>query len=163
MASGLPHAQWNNGDVTDASLFNVEDVRAWYATRAHGAGVPWGVRVPAGMPFMHGRRVFRKRCMGLFPSEFCAFGPPTRIEIRAATPDDIETVARIEPAFDEAEESIRRWVGPHLAAPGFSVALARLDGEPVGLATAIFTDDRAGRCASASSASACSNARGGEA
>ncbi|MGH6623295.1 MAG: hypothetical protein ACREBN_04950, partial [Burkholderiaceae bacterium] len=147
MASGLPHAQWNNGDVTDPGLFNVDEVRAWYATRADGAGVPWGVRVPADTRFTHGRRLFRKRCMGLFPSAFCASGPPPGIEIRFATPEDIETVTRIDAAaFDEAEEAIRGWVGPHLGAPGFTVAIARLDDQPVGLATAIFTDDRAGRC-----------------
>jgi GNAT superfamily N-acetyltransferase len=147
MASGLPYAQWNNGDVTDPALFNVDEVRAWYATRAHGAGVPWGVRVPADTPFTHGRRLFRKRCMGLLPSEFCAFEPPPGIAIRVAIPDDIDAVAQVDAAaFDEGEELIRRWVGPHLGAPGFTVALARLDDQPVGLATAIFTDDRAGRC-----------------
>jgi GNAT superfamily N-acetyltransferase len=147
MASGLPYAQWNNGDVTDPTLFNVEEVRAWYTARAHGAGVPWGVRVPAGVSFMHGRHVFRKRCMALLPSEFSALKEPSGIEIRVAAPEDIETVTQIDAAaFDEAEEPIRRWVGPHLGARGFTVALASLDDDPVGIATAIFTDDRAGRC-----------------
>lgn len=38
MSSGLQHPQWNNGDVTDSRLVDIEQVRAWYATR----GVPWG-------------------------------------------------------------------------------------------------------------------------
>lgn len=147
MASGLPYAQWNNGDVTDPALFKVEEARAWYAARAHGAGVPWGLRVPAGVSFTHGQWMFRKRCMGLFPTEHCTSSAPSGIEIRVATPEDVDTVARIDAAaFDETEEPIRRWVGPHLGAPGFTVALASVDDEPVGIATAILTDDRAGRC-----------------
>ena len=42
MASGLPHAQWNSGDVSDPTRVDVETVRDWYASRAHGRGVPWG-------------------------------------------------------------------------------------------------------------------------
>src|SRR5512137_2500350 len=70
MASGLPHAQWNNGDVTDPAIVPLEAVRDWFASRAGGAGVPWGVRVPAGRTFTHGRHLFRKRCMGLLPNRF---------------------------------------------------------------------------------------------
>ena len=57
-SSGLPHPQWNNGDLVELARFDLEAVRAWYAMRAHGAGVPWGMRVPSGVPFQHGRFLF---------------------------------------------------------------------------------------------------------
>ena len=49
MASGLPDAQWNSGDVTapDADL---DAARAFYAER----GAAWGLRVPAGMAWRTG-------------------------------------------------------------------------------------------------------------
>ena len=61
MRSGLPHAQWNNGDVHDPMAVDLEELRAWYAEPA----VPWGVRVPADAPWSAGRHLFRKRAMGL--------------------------------------------------------------------------------------------------
>jgi GNAT superfamily N-acetyltransferase len=147
MASGLPHAQWNSGDVTDPSRANLDDVRAWYAARAHGAGVPWGLRVPAGVPLPDGRLLFRKRCMGLVPSRHVSGNAPPGIEIRVATAMDVDLVTRIDAAaFGDTAEQNRPWVEPHLSARGFTVALAELDGGPVGVATAILTDDRAGRC-----------------
>lgn len=148
MASGLPFAQWNNGDVTDAGLFRVDDVRAWYAKRANGRGVPWGVQVPAATTFAHGRRVFRKRCMGLSAERFRAARWPDGVDIRAAGPADVDAVAAIDAAaFDAPLGPTRQWVQPHLGAPGFTVALATLQGIAVGIAIANLTDDRAGRCA----------------
>ena len=38
MATGLPHPQWNNGDVDDPAEVDVDAVRDWYAA----VGVPWG-------------------------------------------------------------------------------------------------------------------------
>src|SRR3954467_6298632 len=51
MASGLPHPQWNSGDVTDPRAVHLAAVKDWYAD----LGVPWGVRVPAGAEWPHGR------------------------------------------------------------------------------------------------------------
>lgn len=145
MASGLPHAQWNSGDVTDPARVDLDAVRAWYAARAHGTGVPWGLRVPAGAPLRDGRLLFRKRCMGLLPSRHASVKAALGIEIRVATPADVEAVVRIEAAaFGDPIERTRPWVAPHLDAPGFTVALVELDGEPVAGATAVVTDDRAG-------------------
>jgi ribosomal protein S18 acetylase RimI-like enzyme len=145
MASGLPHARWNNGDVSDPARVPLDDVRAWYAARAAGAGVPWGVRVPAGMPFRHGRWLFRKRCMGLRPGGHRPFETPSGVEIRIATPADATAVAAIDAeAFGDPLEMIRPWIEPHLSAPGFAVSLATLDGQAVGIATAIHTDGLAG-------------------
>lgn len=59
MASGLPYAQWNNGDVDNPARVDIEAVRDWYASRR----VPWGIRVPAGMPWPYGKYLFRKRLM----------------------------------------------------------------------------------------------------
>ena len=147
MASGLPHARWNNGDVTDPARVDVEAVRAWYASRARGHGVPWGICVPAGMPVAHGRHVFRKRCMALLPQQFRAVRASPGVAIREARPADIDTFARIDAsAFNGTVEETLPWVTPHFGAIGFTAALARLEGEPVGVATAIHTDDHAGPC-----------------
>jgi len=145
MASGLPHAQWNSGDVTAPARVDLGAVRAWYLARAHGAGVPWGLRVPAGRTIPDGRLLFRKRCMGLLPNRHAPVKAPPGIAIAAATPRGVDDVARIDAAaFGDPLERTRPWVEPHLGAEGFTVAVAELDGEPIGVATAIFTDDRAG-------------------
>lgn len=147
MASGLPHAQWNNGDVIDAGLVRIDDVRAWYASRAAGRSVPWGVRVPAGMPFTHGRYVFTKRCMGLLPERFRPADVPSGVAIATAARLDLETVAEVDAAaFGDPIEQNRPWVEPHVEAAGFTVAVARIDNAIVGIATAILTDDLAGPC-----------------
>lgn len=148
MASGLPHPQWNNGDVTDPDRVDIEEVRAWYAARAQGAGVPWGVRIPAGMSFAYGRHLFRKRCMGLVRAHFRPAAAVAGLRIRLATPEDAPTAAQIDAgAFGDPVALARAWMDPRLGAVGFSVALAELGGEPVGIATAIVTDDRAGPAA----------------
>jgi GNAT superfamily N-acetyltransferase len=147
MASGLPHARWNSGDVTDRASLDVDRVRAWYAARANGVGVPWGLRAPAGTPIPDGRLLFRKRCMALRPDRLASVKPPPGTDITVATPADLDAVVRVDAAaFGGAVEHTRAWAGPHLDAPGFTVALAGREGEAVGVATAIVTDDRAGRC-----------------
>jgi GNAT superfamily N-acetyltransferase len=147
MSSGLRHAQWNNGDLVDLTRFDLAAVRDWYAARANGAGVPWGMRVPAGTSFPHGRFLFAKRNMALVPAQFVAANTPANVALVPATPNDVEIVATIDAAaFDEPVEQNLPWVGPHLGVRGFTVAIARSDGEPVGVATAVHTDDRAGRC-----------------
>ena len=60
MASGLPHVQWNGADVTGPGA-DLEGARRFYAER----GVPWGVRVPAGMAWRAGRHVLPLPLMGL--------------------------------------------------------------------------------------------------
>jgi len=147
MASGLPHGRWNSGDVTDPARIDLDVVRAWYAARAGGAGVPWGLRAPPGTRIADGRLLFRKRCMALLPDRVATVKPPPSVEIRTAGPADVEAVVRVDSAaFGDAVDDTRGWVEPHLDAPGFTVALAESDGQAVGAATAIATDDRAGRC-----------------
>ena len=145
MASGLPHAKWNNGDVSDPELVEWHRVRDWYAIRANGGGVPWGVRVPETIPFAHGRFLFLKRCMGLLPEQFRAATEPLGVSIRAATAADVNTVARIDAgAFGDPVEQVHPWVEPHLGAAGFHVALALHGDRPIGTATAITTNGAAG-------------------
>lgn len=157
MASGLPHAQWNSGDLADPARFDLEAVRAWYARRA----VPWGMRVPAGAAFPHGRLHKVIRNMALEAAQFVAAPPPAGVQLRRAGADELRVVATIDArAFDEPVEPLLPWIAPHLAAPAFTVALALLDGAPVGVATAVHTDDRAGRCATLFGVGVLEHARG---
>jgi ribosomal protein S18 acetylase RimI-like enzyme len=145
MASGLPHAKWNNGDVSDPARVDWHQVRLWYLARAHGVGVPWGVRVPAGVSFSGGRFVFRKRCMGLQRPQFKAAPAPAGCTIRCASPDDLLALLTIESAaFGDPPHDVRPWIAPHLGAAGITVAIAELDGAPVATGTAILTDKQAG-------------------
>jgi len=145
MASGLPHAQWNSGDVTDAGAIDWPQVRAWYAARANGTGVPWGVRVAADVPFGQGRHVLRKRCMALLPAERRTTPAAEGIRLRAANRADLDTVTRIDAeAFGAPPDEVRPWIAPHLGADRCTVGIAELTNAPVGIATSLMTDDRAG-------------------
>ncbi len=147
MASGLPHAQWNNGDVTEPEKVSWDDVRAWYAARAGGRGVPWGVRVPAGTAFGRGSLVFRKRCMALDTARFRPLSCGGEVAFRVADPEDAATVSRIDAeAFEASTEQARPWIEPQLGAARFTVALAVHRDASVGAATAIRSDGRAGPC-----------------
>jgi len=140
MASGLPQAQWNSGDVTapDADL---AVARAFYAAR----GAAWGLRVPAGMPWRHGRCVKSLRLMAVEGDAFAPVPVPRGMAIRAAGPDDLETVLAIDAeAFHEDPDEERGWIAPRLGARGLTTALATLGGDPVGTGLAIRTDGRAG-------------------
>jgi GNAT superfamily N-acetyltransferase len=141
MASGLQHAQWNNGDVTDASAVDIERVRAWYADR----GVPWGVRVPSDQEWTIGRHLFAKRLMGLTPDDSVPAPVVAGLVVREATAPDIDVVAHLDAAAFGGESSVDRpWLEPHLHADRTTVALALLHGEPVGTAYALRSDGLAG-------------------
>lgn len=147
MSSGLPHPQWNSGFVEDIGRFDIEAVRAWYAARAFGAGVPWGLLVPQALPFAHGRLLHVKRCMGLAAGDFLPAGAPASVVFAAANMEDTDRVVLIDAeVFGEPVESDRCWIAPQIGADGFTVAIARRDGEPVGTAIALETHGRAGPC-----------------
>jgi GNAT superfamily N-acetyltransferase len=130
---------WNNGDVTDADA-DLEGARAFY--EAHG--VPWGVRVPVGIPWSAGRHLFRKRLMGLEANDFTPAQPVPGLHIRAADTGDFETIRRIDAAAfgDDAGP----WLAGQLGRAPVVHALAELDGEPVGVAYSLRSDGAAGPC-----------------
>jgi GNAT superfamily N-acetyltransferase len=141
MASGLPHPQWNNGDVTDTAEVDLVLVREWYAD----LGVPWGVRVPVDQVWSHGRHLFRKRLMGLTPDGFAPAPMVAGLAVRAATASDVEAVVRVDCEAFGGESSVDRpWLEPHLHADSVTVALALLEGEPVGTAYTLRSDGRVG-------------------
>jgi GNAT superfamily N-acetyltransferase len=141
MASGLPQAQWNSGDVTapDADL---DAARAFYADR----GAAWGVRVPAGMPWSHGRHVLTLRLMALESSAFRPAPQAAGVAVREATPADLEAVLAIDTEAFDADPAVERaWLEPHFdEAANVTTALATLDGEPAGTGYAVRTDGEAG-------------------
>jgi ribosomal protein S18 acetylase RimI-like enzyme len=139
MASGLPHPRWNSGHVDDPDV-GLGPVREFYAART----VPWGVRVPSGMPWRHGRQVLRTRCMAVGPRSFRPAPAVPGVRVRAAGPADLDAAAWVDAtAFGGSAELSRRWVGPQVGA--FDVVLAvAADDQPLGIAVGIHTDDRAG-------------------
>lgn len=145
MASGLPHPQWNSGDVHDAAAFDVEAARAWYDAR----GVPWGVRVPAGEAFAHGRHLFRKRLMGVRPGSFAPASEVPGLALRQAQADDLEAVLAVDVAAFESDAAAERpWHVANLAAPDeVEVVLATAEGTPVGTAYCLRSDGLAGPAA----------------
>jgi GNAT superfamily N-acetyltransferase len=140
MASGLPPAYWNGGDVT-APDADVEAARAFYAEH----DTEWGVRVPSGMTWTHGRHLLTLDLMTLHPGHFTPRPAPDDIAVRVATPSDLETVVAIDAAAFEEEPDVERpWIAPHLGAERIVTALATLDGEPAGTGYSIRTDGRGG-------------------
>src|SRR4051794_24787243 len=144
MASGLPHPQWNNGDVLDPSAVDVDAVREWYAARR----VPWGVRVPAGAEWPHGRHLFRKRLMGLRPGDFVSAAAPAGVTLRRATGADVDAVLTVDTvAFEAPDEIERPWVEPLLSQPSVTVCIAERDGNPVGVGNVLVSHGDAGPAA----------------
>jgi GNAT superfamily N-acetyltransferase len=143
MASGLPHPQWNSGDVDDPALVDLSAARAWYAER----DLPWGVRVPAGLRWRHGRHLFRKRLMRRDAASLPTMPQPPGLILRAATLDDLADVVRIDTsAFGGDPDLVRRWIEPHFVAAATTVGVAELDGDPVGTAYTVASSGRAGHC-----------------
>lgn len=141
MATGLPHAQWNNGDVHDPSAVDVEAVREWYA----GLGVPWGLRVPAGARWPHGRHLFGKRLMGALPGSVPAAPAVTGLELRRATTDDLEPVLAVDVvAFEEPPEVESPWMQLVLDHPATILAVGTLDGTVVATGWVLRSEGWAG-------------------
>ncbi|AEE47379.1 hypothetical protein [Cellulomonas fimi] len=144
MASGLPHPQWNNGDVTDPTRVDLAAVRQWYAV----AGVPWGVRVPAGAPWPHGSFLFRKH-LWLGGAADVVAAPVPGLRIRSATTADLARVAALCAAAFDGDPALEAvWVAPHLDAPHVAtVALAEVDAHDVATACVLRSDGLAGPAA----------------
>jgi GNAT superfamily N-acetyltransferase len=139
MASGLPHPQWNNGDVSSPDA-DLEGARAFYDELA----VPWGMRVPVGMEWSAGQHLFRKRLMGLLAADFAPAPPVPHLTIRAAQASDFETIRRIDAAAFGADGGA--WIAGQLGREPVRHALAELDGEPVATAYSLRSDGLAGPC-----------------
>jgi GNAT superfamily N-acetyltransferase len=124
--------------AADADL---DAARAFYAAR----GAAWGVRVPPGIPWPHGRKLLALRFMGLDSAAFTPAPAAPGVAVRLAGPADLETILPVDAtAFDEDPALERAWLQPHLGAAGVEVALATLDGRAVGTGYTVRTDDRAG-------------------
>ncbi|GIG36561.1 alpha/beta fold hydrolase [Cellulomonas pakistanensis] len=141
MASGLPYPQWNNVDVLDPDRVDVAAVREWYAPR----DVPWGVRVPAGTPWPHGRHLFRKRLMLLAADRLVPAPVVPGLRVRRAGAADLDAVLAVDvAAFGGDPRASRAWLEPLLRAPEATVALAELGGVPVGTAYVVRSHGSAG-------------------
>jgi len=147
MSSGLPFPQWSSGDVDDPARLDLDGARAWYGARAAGRGVPWGLRLPAGTPFAHGRLLFRKRLMALARERLRPAALPPGVALRPAAAADLDLVAAIDArAFENPPEQSRAWLAHQLGAADFGTVVAMLAGAAVGVATAVRSGGRAGDC-----------------
>jgi len=142
MASGLPHPQWNTGDVDDAARVDLAQVEDWYRR----LGMPWGVRVAIGTPWVHGQHVARQRLMGRLRDGFTSLPDVDGVTIRAARPDDLDRVASVDArAFGGEPDAAAPWLAPLLDAADATVALVETAaGKAVGTAYAVRSDGRAG-------------------
>jgi GNAT superfamily N-acetyltransferase len=139
-ASGLPHERWNSADAVSADP-DLEAARRWFTER----GVPWGVRVPEGMDWPYGRRLFSRALMALEPRDFLPAPPVAHLALSAANPEELDELAALDAAvYEDPVEQSRAWIEPHLHAPDVTTACARLGGELAGTGWALRTDGRAG-------------------
>lgn len=143
-ATGLGHARWNSGDVHDPASADIEEIRAWYAAR----GVPWGLRLPEGARWGHGRRILTRSLMGLTGSAYVNQPAVSRLVIRAAKPDDLNEVLAVDAAaFGPAPDGEPSWTLPHLGSAEVDAVLALVDAVPVATAYAVRSDGLAGAAA----------------
>jgi GNAT superfamily N-acetyltransferase len=141
MASGLPHPQWNNGDVSDPDAVDIEAVARWFEERS----VPWGLRVPNALSWRRGRLLFRKRLMGLVPEAFGPADVPPDVDVRAAEGSDFDSLVAVDSVAFESEPGLERgWLEPLLNADAAVVAVATIAGETVGTGYAVVTTGEAG-------------------
>jgi ribosomal protein S18 acetylase RimI-like enzyme len=147
MASGLPHPQWNSGDVAAADA-DLDAARAFYDSLGVAA---WGLRVPASVPWQRGRRIGERRLMWLAPGSLRG-ERADGVSIEAAGGDELEAVLAIDSAAFDADPAFGRgWIagllrasdeGPQGAGGGvIDYALARTNGEAVGCAFSVLAGD----------------------
>lgn len=143
-ATGLGHAQWNGGDVHDPAAVDIEEIRAWYAVRR----VPWGLRLPEGAHWGHGRRILTRPLMGLTATAFEARPAVSGLVLRAATVDDVDDVLAVDSAaFGSDPVDELPWTLPHLGSAEVDAVLALVDDVPVATAYAVRSEGLAGAAA----------------
>jgi GNAT superfamily N-acetyltransferase len=140
MAAGFDAPGVNSGDVIGPDP-DLDAAREFYTAR----GVTWGLRVPAELPWPHGRRLFRRRVMALPRADFRPASAVAGLALRPAGPADLASVLHVDSTvFDLDPNDNTRWLAPLLAAETADVALAELDGEPAGTAYTLRSDGTGG-------------------
>ena len=140
MAAGFEAPGVNSGDVTGPDP-DLEAARAFYASR----GVTWGLRVPLGLPWRHGRLLFRRRLMAVPRAAFRPANAVPGLILRRAGPADLAGVLHVDSTVFELDPTDNtRWLEPLLAAERADVVLAELDGGPAGTAYMLRSDGAGG-------------------
>ena len=140
MAAGFEAPGVNSGDVTGPDP-DLDAARAFYASR----GVTWGLRVPLGLPWRHGRLLLRRRLMAVPRDALRPASAVAGLTLRSAGPADLAGVLHVDSAVFELDPAYNtRWLEPLLRAERADVVLALLDGEPVGTAYTLRSDGAAG-------------------
>ena len=140
MTAGFEAPGVNSGDVTGPDP-DLEAARAFYAQH----GVTWGLRVPVGLPWDHGRLLFRRRLMAVPRSAFRPARTVPELTLHRAGAADLADVLHVDSTvFGLDLTANTRWLEPLLAADSADVVLAELDGEPVGTAYTLRSDGAGG-------------------
>ena len=140
MAAGFEAPGVNSGDVTGPDP-DLDAARAFYAAR----GVSWGLRVPAGQPWPHGRRLLYRRLMVVTRAGFRPAPAAPGLTLRPAGPADLASVLHVDSTvfgLDPVDDV--SWLEPLLSAERADVALAELDGDAAGTAYTLRSDGSAG-------------------
>ncbi len=143
MASGLQKNWYNHADVTSEDA-DVDAIAAFFAQR----GVPYGMRVAAGMAWPHGRRVVRLRLMAVAAGELLEARTPDGVTIEVAGPSEVDELVAVDcAAFGSDPATVAPWISGLVRASDDAVvvACARRDGVVVGTGYAVHADGAHGR------------------
>lgn len=142
MASGLPYPYLNAACVTDPTLANIDEARAWYRARR----LPWGTVVPAGTLWCHGRLLLRQRLMAALPAASAIAAAPSGLVLRSVGAEEFETVVAVDNgAFGSGAEAARAWLKPLCSFDEVDVVLGEIDGLAVATGYATTCSGYAGR------------------
>jgi GNAT superfamily N-acetyltransferase len=140
MSPGLPDGYLNSGDVHDALLVDLDQVRDWYRDRGDSIvlRVPDGVGWADGAPFAH-RELMAATVADLREPEL-----PASIDVVPAGPEDLDDVVAVDVAAFGDDGHNRAWIEPHLSAEHATVALVRDGVVPVATGYSFLTHGWAG-------------------
>jgi len=144
MASGLPFPPHNAGCVTDVRAADPEQARAWYLAR--GAG--WGILVPSGSRWPHGRLLVTQSLMAVDAGSFSEVAdPPPGLSLRRGTAasKDVEAAVTVDgAAFGSDKHGSRAWLEPLCGSELAEVVIGELEGIPVATGYALRCTGEAG-------------------